>query len=59
MSEQEIARREVIQRAMYVAPSCVNLGGHSRICLSRVRGGVSSAGCRLRELMGHRREHRQ
>jgi hypothetical protein len=59
MSEQEVTRREVIQRAMYVAPAVLTLVAIPTFASAGSGAKPPQRGERLRELMGRAREHRQ
>ena len=59
MSEQEITRRELVQRAMYVAPAVLTLVAIPTFASAGSGSESPLRGARLRELMGRLREHRQ
>ncbi len=59
MAEQEIARREVIQRAIYVVPAVLTLVATPAFASAGSGAESPQRGARLRDLMRRRREHRQ
>ena len=59
MSKQEITRRELVQRAMYVAPAVLTLVAIPTFASAGSGSEPHHWSARLRELMGRLREHRQ
>ena len=59
MSEQETTRREVIRKAMYVAPAILTLVAIPTFASAGSGSESPQRGKRLRELMEQLREHRQ